>query len=627
MMAASLSSVGLAQTVICDISQFSGELMSWRVGSARRSADFGVCGGTAKTGRRCCADWRLRRIRADSRRLVSASWKVRLSGGLKLASGEGYGRIRTIVRAKGREDSLTESAESVSERDNTMPQTAPTREVNVGNVGNGATVPGLRDGLTDEHEDSNVELSRKGSHMEMEGLVKSKEKEGKMLFGVEMSPDTIAIAMVYFVQGILGLSRLAVSFFLKDDLHLDPAETAVLTGFSALPWLIKPLYGFISDGVPLFGYRRRSYLVLCGILGALCWGSLSLFVDNKYAAMTAILLSSLSVAFSDVVVDSMVVEKARGESQGAAGSLQSLCWGSSATGGIVSAYFSGYLVETYGTRFVFGVTAVLPLITSAVAGLVREEPMQTRRGDSKAVSKTARFISSSKSQLSFLWQTVKEPSIFWPTLFIFLWQATPTSDTAMFFFTTNHLGFGPEFLGRVRLVTAVASLVGVGLYNSYLKDVPLRKIFLWTTLLGTALGSTQLLLVTGVNRSLGVSDEWFAMGDSLVLTVLGQVSFMPILVLAARLCPPGVEATLFATLMSISNGGGVVGGVFGAGLTQLLGVTSQNFDNLALLLVLCNASSLLPLPFLNLLPSESELEATVEKAEKAHRELADSKKE
>lgn len=30
--------------------------------------------------------------------------------------------------------------------------------------------------------------------------------------------------MVYFVQGVLGLARLAVSFYLKDDLHLDPAE-------------------------------------------------------------------------------------------------------------------------------------------------------------------------------------------------------------------------------------------------------------------------------------------------------------------------------------------------------------------------------------------------------------------
>jgi hypothetical protein len=134
------------------------------------------------------------------------------------------------------------------------------------------------------------------------------------------------------------------------------------------------------------------------------------------------------------------------------------------------------------------------------------------------------------------------------------------------------------------LVTAVASLVGVGVYNSYLQDVPLRTVFFWTIVMGTVLGLTQ-------------------------------VSFMPILVLAARLCPPGVEATLFATLMSISNGGAVLGGLTGAALTQLLGVTSENFQNLALLLVLCNVSSLLPLPFLGLLPTESELKAAAVKAE------------
>jgi hypothetical protein len=33
----------------------------------------------------------------------------------------------------------------------------------------------------------------------------------------------------------------------------------------------------------------------------------------------------------------------------------------------------------------------------------------------------------------------------------------------------------------------------------------------------------QLLLVTGINQSLGISNEWFSIGDSLVLTVLGQV--------------------------------------------------------------------------------------------------------
>jgi hypothetical protein len=48
------------------------------------------------------------------------------------------------------------------------------------------------------------------------------------LYGIDLSPDTVAVAMVYFVQGVLGLARLAVSFYLKDDLHLDPAEVCVL---------------------------------------------------------------------------------------------------------------------------------------------------------------------------------------------------------------------------------------------------------------------------------------------------------------------------------------------------------------------------------------------------------------
>lgn len=50
------------------------------------------------------------------------------------------------------------------------------------------------------------------------------------------------------------------------------------------------------------------------------------------------------------VVDSMVVERARGEPLSVSGSLQSLCWGSSAFGGIVSSYFSGSLVSSHGVR-------------------------------------------------------------------------------------------------------------------------------------------------------------------------------------------------------------------------------------------------------------------------------------
>lgn len=55
------------------------------------------------------------------------------------------------------------------------------------------------------------------------------------------------------------------------------------------------------------------------------------------------------------------------------------------------------------------------------------------------------------------------------------------------------------------------------------------------------LGLSQLVLVYHLNREVGIPDQWFALGDSVVLTVLGQVAFMPTLVLAAKLCPPGTD--------------------------------------------------------------------------------------
>ena len=132
--------------------------------------------------------------------------------------------------------------------------------------------------------------------------------QDKIFFGNKPTPELLAILTVYFVQGILGLARLAVSFFLKDDLGLSPAEVAALTGISSLPWVIKPLFGFISDGLPIFGYRRRPYLILSGFLGTISWLALAILVDNGWQATIVILLTSLSVAISDVIVDSLIVE-------------------------------------------------------------------------------------------------------------------------------------------------------------------------------------------------------------------------------------------------------------------------------------------------------------------------------
>ncbi|NER00438.1 MAG: folate/biopterin family MFS transporter [Cyanothece sp. SIO2G6] len=411
-----------------------------------------------------------------------------------------------------------------------------------------------------------------------------------VLFNNKPTPELAAIILVYFVQGIIGLSQLAISFYLKDDLGLTPAQTSALLGISILPWTIKPVFGFISDGLPIARYRRRPYLVLAGLLGTIAWLAMATVVQDARAVTVAIVASGTATAMSDVIVDSIVVERVRLESQAVTGSLQSLCWSASAVGGIIAAYLGGILLEYVSVRTVFAITAVFPLIVLGVSWLIDEHPVSD--------SHSHNIITQ---QVQTLWQTLKQRSIWMPVLFIFLWQATPSSGSAFFFFVTNDLGFQPEFLGRLNLVSSVAGLVGVWIFQQFLKAVPIRKIIFWSIILSTVLGLTALILVTHANRAIGISDEWFSLGDTLILAVTGKIALMPLLVLAARICPMGIEATLFALLMSVFNGANLVSQEGGAILTHLLGVTETNFERLWLLVLITTSTSLLPLPFMGLL--------------------------
>ena len=416
----------------------------------------------------------------------------------------------------------------------------------------------------------------------------------QILLGNKLSPELIAILTIYFVQGILMLSRLAVSFFLKDELLLSPVQMSAIIGISTIPWMIKPLYGFISDILPLFGYHRKTYIFLSGIIGSAAWLSLGTIVNSGPTATMMILLSSFSVALSDVIVDSIVVERARSESAEKLGSLQSLCWAISAIGGLCTAYFSGLLLEYFTTRTVFSITALFPIITSFVAWLITEKPMN--KDDQK------NNYDHIKYQLVQIRQAITKKAVLLPTVFIFVWHATPNAESAFFYFTTNELQFQPEFLGRVRLVTSFASLVGVWAFQRYFKTISFRTMFTWGIFLSTALGMTTLLLVTHTNRLLGINDHWFSLGDNLIITVIGKIVFMPVLVLATKLCPPGIEATFFALIMSVFNLGGTVSYWLGSMIMKWLGITENQFDLLWLLIIITNFSSLIPIFFINWLP-------------------------
>lgn len=72
-----------------------------------------------------------------------------------------------------------------------------------------------------------------------------------------------SLLAVYFVQGILGLSRLGVSFMYKDEFHLEPASVRPP---AASPWLSSHQVLHASPILPVLhdtSTADRSCAVVC----------------------------------------------------------------------------------------------------------------------------------------------------------------------------------------------------------------------------------------------------------------------------------------------------------------------------------------------------------------------------
>jgi hypothetical protein len=79
-----------------------------------------------------------------------------------------------------------------------------------------------------------------------------------------------------------------------------------------IPWSIKIIYGIISDNIPIAGTRRKSYIVMMGIVQFLALISIY-FLHETSALLVAIFLTfaALSEAFVNVVADAIMCVQAR----------------------------------------------------------------------------------------------------------------------------------------------------------------------------------------------------------------------------------------------------------------------------------------------------------------------------
>jgi len=359
-------------------------------------------------------------------------------------------------------------------------------------------------------------------------------EEGRAPLRVGFRRLAVFFAAVYFVQGFAepkaGLAAQPIFFLLKDELKLSAAQTATFLALVGIAWNVKPLYGLTSDLVPLFGYRRRSYLLVTTAMATLGWLSLGLLPGYPYGLTLLILgLTGLGLAFTDVLCDAVMVEE--GKPRGLTGRFQSIQWTAIYAASLVAGIGGGYLSEHVSYSRTFLLVALFPALSFAASAYAVREART--RFDRATVRETMRALRAGLGS-GPLWRAAT---------FIFLWNFSPSFGVPLEFYMVDVLKISKIQLGVLATLSSGAAMVGAVLFGRYAAGVSTRRLLNLAVAIGVA----------GTLAYYGLVGWWSAVVLSVTVSLVSMVALLATLDLAARAVPTHAEGTFFAALMSVNN--------------------------------------------------------------------------
>jgi len=405
------------------------------------------------------------------------------------------------------------------------------------------------------------------------------------------TPDTkrlaVLFAVVYFSQGMYSLPDQTISITFKDQ-ALKADRVAIFFLIASIPWFIKPLYGFLSDFLPLFGRRRKSYLLITSALACTMGLVAGLSTDHSYGYLAALYTAmGLGLAFTDVLTDALMVEN--GKPRDLTGAFQSVQWAAITMATVLVGVLGGHLAEHRDLHGAFMVAAGFPLIVFLMTiWFVQDPPVRSDRAAFRAAWAGVR-------------EGLGERSLWLVAGFIFLFNFSPSFGPAFLYYQTDVLGFGQEFIGGLASINAIAAVGGAVLYAPMSRRIPLRR------LINLAIGMS----VVATLGYLLYRDRWSAVFVQLFWGATGMITELAFLDLAAKACPRRAEATFFALLMAVFNLGTQASQSFGAHLYTIFGEGVSAYRQLVLISGSATAVVWLLVPLLRIEQIEARAHAAV----------------
>jgi predicted MFS family arabinose efflux permease len=391
--------------------------------------------------------------------------------------------------------------------------------------------------------------------------------------GASLYRHTFVIGAAAFVTTIAQMEvigQLPIRYLLKEHLHATPEEMSLFLFLAAAAWYLKPLAGLVSDSIPLFGTRRRHYLMLSSGTAGVCWILLSVAPESYRSILFIAMALNLMMVFASTAMGGMLVEQA--QRFGATGRLSALREGVDSLAVTIGLPVSGYLAV-----WAIGWTAVLAaglLFGLAFCVFIFLE-------ENRGAKRNGEVWSTAAVQL----KTLMGSRTLWTAgSLIFLFYVTPGLATPLYYIQIDKLGFSQPFIGWLAVVGGITGMAGAVIYARVCKAMPLGPLLVGGIILSSILTLLYLyyeshsaaIIITAVN-GLG-----------------GTLAVIPLYDLAARATPRGCEGLGFALVMSLRNLAANGGDWIGSWLMQS---RHWNFSELVFISAGTTMLVLLAIPF------------------------------
>jgi MFS family permease len=342
-------------------------------------------------------------------------------------------------------------------------------------------------------------------------------------------------AIVYLVEGIgqarVGIIYQPLTHYLK-DIGWSALQVAAYFAVLNFPWIIKPVFGLVSDFVPLFGYRRKSYLIVASLCAIAAYAVIARQAEPGAIALP-LLLTSYAMATASTLCGALLAENGQAFRLSSTFVSQQWLWFYIAI--MASSFAGGALVENLPAVTALQAAAAIAAVAPIAAVLASLFLLDEQRASASAPEMRRTFQS--------LVTATKSARLYIVALFLFLYSFAPGFGTPLYFFMTDELKFSQSYIGVLGAIASAGWIAGALAHRFVLRGMSSKALLNLSIVLGTLSVASFLLLADPVTAAI----VNFANGVALMIATIASLT------LAADHCPSRAEGFAFAGLMSIMN--------------------------------------------------------------------------